>query len=83
PLPEPRGPESPGLFFYVPPRAAGPPCHRTLIPPPPPSRFRPSLLRFRILFRTAALSCHSLSSQPFLAIGRTITVPPVRLRSSG
>ncbi|WP_304423521.1 hypothetical protein, partial [uncultured Duncaniella sp.] len=22
PLPEPRGPESPGLFFYVPPRAA-------------------------------------------------------------
>ncbi|WP_287934728.1 hypothetical protein, partial [Duncaniella freteri] len=54
-----------------------------LLPPPPPSRLRPSLLRFRILFRTAALSCHSLSSQPFLAIGRTITVPSVRLRSSG
>ncbi|WP_289770341.1 hypothetical protein [uncultured Duncaniella sp.] len=53
------------------------------LPPPPPSRFRPSLLRFRILFRTATLSCHSLSSQPFLAIGRTITVPTVRLRSSG
>ncbi|WP_286643383.1 hypothetical protein, partial [Duncaniella freteri] len=62
------------------------PLHSPHIPPllpPPPSRFRPSLLRFRILFRTAALSCHSLSSQPFLAIGRTITVPPVRLRSSG
>ncbi|WP_302607545.1 hypothetical protein [uncultured Duncaniella sp.] len=46
-------------------------------PPPPPSRFRPSLLRFRILFRTAA------QPQPFLVIGRTITIPPVRLRSSG
>ncbi|WP_302614731.1 hypothetical protein, partial [uncultured Duncaniella sp.] len=73
----------PGALLLCAPRAAGPPCHRALIPLLPPSRFRPSLLRFRILFRTAALSCHSLSSQPFLAIGRTITVPPVRLRSSG
>ncbi|WP_289632175.1 hypothetical protein, partial [uncultured Duncaniella sp.] len=62
------------------------PLHSPHIPPPPlpplPSRFRPSLLRFRILFRTAAQP-QPFQPQPFLVMGRTITIPPVRLRSSG